>query len=188
MVLYMSYQRGLLSKSTLGNGLADQDDVRKVGAPHRLHFISFSLMYSGPLSTLMLPGLPRHSMMRSRLRMTRSTPARSRSASRQIAVQSPVSQWDKRVCGSMDAPSRCANAENTGRTPKSCGRRSNRSADRRFLHSRHAAWGHDDNRSRGHQRLGRPRRYWPLVAPLHARPSRGVEMAPSLFPRASFSK
>ena len=30
------------------------------------HFISFSLMYSGPLSTRMVPGLPRHSMIRSR--------------------------------------------------------------------------------------------------------------------------
>ena len=28
------------------------------------HFISFSLMYSGPLSTRMVPGLPRHSMLR----------------------------------------------------------------------------------------------------------------------------
>jgi hypothetical protein len=37
MVLYMSYQRRLLPKSTLGNGLADQDDVRKVGTAHRLH-------------------------------------------------------------------------------------------------------------------------------------------------------
>ena len=34
------------------------------------HSISFPLTYSGPLSTLMVPGLPRHSMMRSKLRMT----------------------------------------------------------------------------------------------------------------------
>lgn len=38
MVLYMSYQRSLLPKSTLGNGLADQTAVRKVGAAHRLLF------------------------------------------------------------------------------------------------------------------------------------------------------
>ena len=36
------------------------------------HFNSFSLMYSGALSTLMVPGLPRHSMILSKLRMTRS--------------------------------------------------------------------------------------------------------------------
>ena len=35
------------------------------------HFISFSLMYSGKLSTLIVPGLPRHSMILSRLRITR---------------------------------------------------------------------------------------------------------------------
>lgn len=34
--------------------------------------ISFPLMYSGPLSTLMVPGFPRHSMILSRLRMTLS--------------------------------------------------------------------------------------------------------------------
>jgi len=37
MVLYMSYQRRLHSKSTLGNGLADQTAIRKVGTAQRLH-------------------------------------------------------------------------------------------------------------------------------------------------------
>jgi len=36
MVLYMSYQRRLHSKSTLGNGIADQAPARKVAAAHRL--------------------------------------------------------------------------------------------------------------------------------------------------------
>jgi hypothetical protein len=35
------------------------------------HFDNFPLMYSGPLSTLMVPGVPRHSMIRSRLRFIR---------------------------------------------------------------------------------------------------------------------
>ncbi len=45
--------------------------------------------------------------------------------------QSPDGQRDKRVCGSMGAPSRCADVESTARTPKFCGRRSARSEDRR---------------------------------------------------------
>ncbi len=36
MVLYMSYQRRLRSKSTLENGLADQTASRKVGSKHHL--------------------------------------------------------------------------------------------------------------------------------------------------------
>jgi len=36
------------------------------------HSSSLPLIYSGPLPTLVVPGLPRHSMMRFRLRMTRS--------------------------------------------------------------------------------------------------------------------
>ena len=40
MVLYMSYQRRLLPKSTLGNELADQAAIRKVGAAHRLQYKS----------------------------------------------------------------------------------------------------------------------------------------------------
>ena len=36
------------------------------------HSSSVPLMYSGPLSTRMVPGLPRHSMILSRLRITHS--------------------------------------------------------------------------------------------------------------------
>jgi hypothetical protein len=34
-----------------------------------------------------------------------------------IAAHSPVSQWDKRVCGSTDGPAHCADAGNIAQTP-----------------------------------------------------------------------
>ena len=103
------------------------------------HFISFSLMYSGPLSTLMVPGLPRHSMILSRLRMSRFSRLRGliRRFNCQLAVDPPDGdcgaipdgQWidafvPSHACKhalpgnrSTGAPSRCAGAENTGQIP-----------------------------------------------------------------------
>lgn len=47
MVLYISYQHRLLPKSTLGNGLADQAAIRKVGAAQRLRNTDKGSQFTG---------------------------------------------------------------------------------------------------------------------------------------------
>lgn len=64
-------------------------DVLDGDAPFFLAQISsLPLMYSGPLSTRMVPGLPRQSMIRSRLRITRL-------AGKEKSTSIPNSSWLK---------------------------------------------------------------------------------------------
>ena len=81
---------------------------------------------------------------------------RSRCASRQIALQSPASQWDKRVCGSTDGPAHCADAGNITQIPGSSGRSSAQPADRRSFRSRRSRAGCNNSRSHSRQRCSRP--------------------------------
>jgi hypothetical protein len=69
-------------------------------------FSSLPLMYSGPLSTLMVPGLPRHSMILSRLRMTRSAGSEKSTSMPSPSRLKSSSTFSSRNC--RPSPSRSA--------------------------------------------------------------------------------